>query len=98
VPVTVRRKLSQVEFVQSAATGSDVDSVKGPPAQLAVGEAGDIDPLEGVAAWAVAIAMSARARKTESTRARGGRSGMRWRVDMGDLSIGEKMLTAAEEW
>jgi hypothetical protein len=44
-------KSSQVEFVQSAPTGSDVDSVKGPPCHVAVvGPPGDIPPLGGVAA------------------------------------------------
>ncbi|HYQ88004.1 MAG TPA: hypothetical protein VEU09_00075 [Candidatus Binatia bacterium] len=46
----MRRKLSQVEFEQSAATGFVVDAVNGPPPQAAVGAPGDIVPLPGVAA------------------------------------------------
>ncbi len=86
VPVTVRRKLSHVEVVQSAATGSEVDSVKGPPSQVALGLAGDIDPLEGVAACAVEMLTGALMMQTT----RGRRSGARWRVDMGNLSSWEK--------
>ncbi len=77
VPVTMRRKSSQVDVVQSAATGSEVLPVKGPPLHEADAVVGDIVPLEGVAACATVVS-----RKTKNTelRNRGG-------VDIGDLRL-----------
>jgi len=77
----MRRKSSQVDVVQSAATGSEVLPVKGPPLHEADAVVGDIVPLEGVAACATVVSRKTkRAKISKNTEVRnlGG-------VDIGDL-------------
>src|SRR5206468_12520199 len=92
VPVTVSMKSSQVELVQSAPTGSDVDSVKGPPPHVSGALPGDIVPLDGVAARDAGAN-----KRIENTRAsaRRGTGGRRRDVRIGDLHR-EKECCGAE--
>ena len=82
VPVTVSVKSSQVELVQSAPIGSDVDSVKGPPPHVSGALPGDIVPLDGVAARDAGAN-----KRIENTSAstRTGTGGTRRDVRIGDL-------------
>jgi len=80
VPVTMRRKSSQVDVVQSAPRIRGAP-VKGPPLHEADAVVGDIVPLEGVAACATVVSRKTkRAKISKNTEVRnlGG-------VDIGDL-------------
>src|SRR5438874_1543733 len=84
VPVTVMMKLSQVELVQSADTGSDVDSVNGPPPHVSVVLVGVMVPLEGVAAFRI----GGRAMKATRKNAKMSSAGTGWTrfgAHIGDL-------------
>src|SRR6266850_1112058 len=87
VLVTVMRKLSHVELVQSADTGSLVDSVNGPPLHDSVVApvVGSIGPPDGVAAFRIGGSAMNVTREKRNTRSSAGTGWTRFGVHIGDL-------------
>src|SRR5882672_1644783 len=85
VPVTVIRKLSHVELVQSADTGSDVEAVNGPPPHVSDVCVGSIGPLDGVAAFRIGGSARNVTREKRKTRSSAGTGWTRFGVHIGDL-------------